>query len=236
MHLPPKEAIMLNFTYCKLSALQRILPFSLLSKWKWSMFNCFFSLSVLNNKLWVEWKKKSFQQLLRRIFGFYSLTYSTKLFFWADLKVPVCHVMYASTLWSTSDNNSWELFTLFWNASKRCQSFLCFRVPVCSAGSWVLDDRSSVLGVSFFKPEPCSETSKLPKTDPWTPSTCALLVNILQHTLNTSPLQGAFYAQWKAIVWGSLRDTLFNKQEREKQPAYTVSSMVFTGFCASRPS
>lgn len=234
MNLPPKEAIMLSFTYCKLSALQRISPFSLLSKWKWSMFNCFFSLSVLNNKLREEWKKIAFSNCLEG--SFYSLTYSTKLFFWADLKVPVCHVMYASALWSTSDNNSWELFTLFWKASKRCQSFLCFRVPVCSAGSWVLDDRSSVLGVSFFKPEPCSETSKLPKTDPWTPSTCALLVNILQHTLNTSPLQGAFYAEWKAIVWGSLRDTLFNNQEREKQPEYTISSMVFTGFCASRPS
>ncbi len=136
---PPKEAIMLNCTYCKLSAQQKISPFSLLSKWKWSMLNCFFSLSVLNNKLRVEWKKNSFQRLLRRIFGFYFLTYSIKLFFWADLKVPVCHVMYASTLWSTCDNNSWELFTLFWNTSKRCQVFcalgcLCVQLAL---GYWM---------------------------------------------------------------------------------------------------
>lgn len=71
--------------------------------------------------------------------------------------VPVCNVIYASSLWSVSDNNSWELFTLFWNASKQCQSFPCFRVPLCSTGSWVLDDRFSVLGVGFSSHSPAAK-------------------------------------------------------------------------------
>lgn len=111
---------------------------------------------VLNNQMERK-RKNSFQRLLRRIFSFIPKLNGMKQFFRADLKVPVCRVMYAWALWSTSDNNSWELFTLFWNASKRCQSFLCFRVPLCSAGSRVPDDRSSVLGVSFSSQSPAAK-------------------------------------------------------------------------------
>lgn len=152
-------------------------------------------------------------------------------------KVSVCRVMYASCLWSAADNNSWELFTLFWNASKQCQSFLCFRVLVYSAGSWVLGWQVLSTRCRLFQVIALSTTSNYQTQTRRLQHSCPP-VNILSHILNTCALQGAFYVQWKVIVWGSLRDTLFYKLGRRgwgRQQEYTISSMVFTGLGASRP-
>lgn len=145
------------------------------------------------------------------------------------------HIIYASFLWSLSNNNSSELFAQFWYASKRCHSLdaLGYFYILPALGYW--DDRSSVLGADFFPSYSPQHRIKLPNTSIPTSTQTLFSRYIISHILNTLLLKGAFIHNRKhlfVVALGILHSTSGEKN------VYCIKNFFFfffTGRQALRP-